>query len=108
MPSARLSDLGAAATGPPGYPSERGASRGACVSFPYGWPDGQAPGSDETLADPFRHGLDPIAGSEGELDLADDRLDRAVGVAEPVGDLLGVGPGGQELEHLQAPAVEAA
>src|ERR1044072_6354389 len=63
-------------------------------------------GSDQALPDSFRHGLDPVLHPETDLHVPDDALDRAVGVAELLGDLLGVGAGGEERQDREPPAWE--
>src|SRR5438093_2992586 len=101
MPSDRLSDLARVIR------VARRAPEGEEDSSPPNdrFPNGR---SDQTETDSLGDGLDAVPGPQAELQLADDTLDGAIGVAEPLGDLPGVGPGSQQREDLEASTLQAA
>src|SRR5581483_7116091 len=101
--------------GAPGVPEWTGARPGGAPRFPNGKPSGNSvvngtpqrlSGSDEALPDPLGDRLDAVLGPQRDLDVADDALDGAVGVAQLLGDLLGVGPRRQHPENLEAPGAQ--
>lgn len=57
---------------------------------------------NEAEADRFSHGLGAAPGAEVALDVVDNVFDRAVGVADAVGDFLGGGAGGEQIEDLES------
>ena len=61
---------------------------------------------DEPVADPLGDRVRAIPRAQAVLDLGDDRLDGALGVAESVRDLLRIGAAREHSQHFEATVVE--